>query len=176
MFKDLNEGALVHIVDATNIPIYYQGVLSKKGPQYIPQPQPGQQFNPMMQVFDLVVSVNGGNQNFKGVPGMSEIATHEGVTISCSQSALKSVVDDIYRKSVNAIQNIDKERNTKTACESIFEQIDPSIAKAKDQEKKIADLQKELYELKKGIPTLEDIKALFMQSQNNSTNNVKKEK
>lgn len=176
MFKDLNKGALVHIVDATNVPVYFQGVLSEMSLPYTPQPQPGQQFNPMVQVIDVTASVNGSNQIFKGIPCMSEVATHAGMTISCSQNALKPVVDGIYRKSVDAIQNVDKHRNTITACEGILEQIDPSTAQAKAQEKKIADLQNELYELKKGIPTLDDIKAIFMQSQNNSTNNVKKDK
>lgn len=176
MFKDLNKGALVHIVDSTNIPMYFQGVLSEMSMPYTPQPQPGQQFNAMFQVVDVTVSVNGSNQVYKGIPYMSEVATHAGMTISCSQGALKNVVDGIYRKSLDAIQNVDKHRSTISACEGILEQIDPTTAQAKAQEKKIADLQNEIYELKKGIPTIEDIRELLLQSQNSSTNNVKKEK
>lgn len=176
MFKDLNKGALVHIVDSTNIPVYFQGVLSEMSLPYTPQPQPGQQFNPMFQVVDMTVQVNGNNQIFKGIPYMSDVATHAGMTVSCSQSSLKTVVESIYRKSLDAIQNVDKHRNTITACESILEQIDPGVAQSKAQEKKIADLQNEIYQLKKDMPTLEDIKTLFMQSMNSSTNNVKKDK
>lgn len=176
MFKDLNKGALVHIVDSTNIPMYFQGVLSEMSLPYTPQPQPGQQFNPMIQVVDVTVTVNGSNQVYKGVPCMSEVATHAGMTVSCSQGALKNVVEGIYRKSIDAIQNVDKHKSTISACENILEQIDPGIAQTKAQEKKINELQNELYELKKVIPTLDDIKELFLQSQNSSTNNVKKEK
>lgn len=176
MFKDLNKGALVHIVDSTNIPMYFQGVLSEMSLPYTPQPQPGQQFNPMIQVVDVTVTVNGSNQVYKGVPCMSEVATHAGMTISCSQGGLKNIVEGIYRKSIDAIQNVDKNKSTISACEAIMEQIDPGIAQTKAQEKKINELQNELYELKKVIPTLDDIKELFMQSQNSSTNNVKKEK
>lgn len=176
MFKDLNKGALVHIVDSTNIPMYFQGVLSEMSVPYTPQPQPGQQFNPMFQVVDVTVTVNGSNQVYKGIPYMSEVATHAGMTVSCSQGALKNVVEGIYRKSIDAIQNVDKHKSTISACENILEQIDPGIAQAKAQEKKINELQNEIYELKKGIPTLEDIRELFLQSQNSSTNNVKKEK
>lgn len=146
------------------------------GIPYTPQPQPGQQFNPMFQVVDMTVQVNGNNQTFKGIPYMSDVATHAGMTVSCSQSSLKTVIDGIYRKSLDAIQNVDKHRSTITACESILEQIDPGVAQSKAQEKKIADLQNEICQLKKEMPTLEDIKAIFMQSQNNGINNVKKEK
>lgn len=176
MFKDLNKGALVHIVDATNIPMYFQGVLSEMSLPYTPQPQPGQQFNPMIQVVDVTVTVNGSNQVYKGVPCMSEVATHAGMTVSCSQGALKNIVEGIYRKSIDAIQNVDKHKSTISACETILEQIDPGIAQTKAQEKKINELQNEIYELKKGIPTLEEIKELFLQSMNSGTNNVKKEK
>lgn len=175
MFKDLNKGALVHIVDSTNIPVYFQGVLSEVSLPYTPQPQPGQQFNMLSQVVDLTVSVNGSNQVFKGVPYMSEIATHAGMTVSCSQNALKTVVEGIYRKSLDAIQNVDKHKSTISACESILEQIDPGMAQAKAQEKKIENLQNELYELKKAIPTLDEIRELLL-SQNSNVNNVKKEK
>lgn len=176
MFKDLNKGALVHIVDSTNIPMYFQGVLSEMSVPYTPQPQPGQQFNPMFQVVDVTVTVNGSNQVYKGIPYMSEVATHAGMTVSCSQGALKNVVEGIYRKSIDAIQNVDKHKSTISACETILEQIDPGIAQTKAQEKKINELQNEIYELKKGIPTLEEIKELFLQSMNSSANNVKKEK
>lgn len=176
MFKDLNKGALVHIVDSTNIPMYFQGVLSEMSVPYTPQPQPGQQFNPMFQVVDVTVTINGSNQVYKGVPCMSEVATHAGMTVSCSQGALKNIVEGIYRKSIDAIQNVDKHKSTISACETILEQIDPGIAQTKAQEKKINELQNEIYELKKGIPTLEEIKELFLQSMNSSANNVKKEK
>lgn len=188
MFKDLNEGALVHVIDATNIPIYYQGVLAEKSLPYTPQPQPGQQFNPLCQVIDMTVNVNGGKMTLKGIPCMSDITTHAGITISCAQSSLKPIVEDIHRKSYDAIKNIDKHKSSLSACEAILEQIDPSVAQSRAQEKKIAELQNQLFELKKGIPTLDDIKALFMQAQNNnskgdlnstngiSSNNTKKEK
>ena len=84
----------------------------------------------------------------------------------------KSLID----QASDAIQNVDKHRNTITACESILEQIDPGVAQSKAQEKKITDLQNEIYQLKKDMPTLEDIKTLFMQSMSSSTNNVKKDK
>ena len=113
---------------------------------------------------------------YTSIPYMSDVATHAGMTVSCSQSSLKTVVEGIYRKSLDAIQNVDKHRNTITACESILEQIDPGVAQSKAQEKKITDLQNEIYQLKKDMPTLEDIKTLFMQSMSSSTNNVKKDK
>lgn len=164
MFKELRKGSLVYVLNTSDIPHYYTGIVSSVSDPYFPQLQPGQ-FNPLQQQYvNISVNVNGVTEQYQQLPVNSVITTNGNVTVSCSQDALSNEVNALLRTSNDVINSIDKHRMIAEKCEDILKDLNPQYAQSKEQEEKIQKLEAELAGIKKQLGGLDRIEQLLLES------------
>jgi methyl-accepting chemotaxis protein len=95
----------------------------------------------MQQVIDVVVTVNGKDENFQDVPLNVEIAQKGNSTFSGSREAMLQAVDGMLQASRKALEQTDYHQSVIAESEKMMEVLNPQYAENKQQARTIKDLQ-----------------------------------
>lgn len=142
MFGNIRQDGIIYILDKRNIPTLSVGRVSAVSN---PVPKYSTTFNPMANgietTVDITVNIDGSNAEFKKVPSNLSIYGENGVVISESKEAMMSEVESVQTASRKAIESVGFHEKVLPACDDILSRLNPSIAKEKEQEKKISQLE-----------------------------------
>ena len=144
MFSTLRPDGIIYVLDKRNVPALMVGrVVSVSNPV----PKYATTFNPasgMETTVDIVVNIDDKHSEFKKVPSNLSIYGENGIVISESREAMMAEIDSIQNASRKAIESVPYHEKVIPACDEIKALLDPSIANDKAQEKKIAELEKQI--------------------------------
>lgn len=143
-FNSLGNGAPFYILRQGEKPILEVGIVKSKSqprakfPTQTPNLMQGMQ---MQQVIDVVVTVNGKDENFQDVPLNVEIAQKGNSTFSGSREAMLQAVDGMLQASRKALEQTDYHQSVIAESEKMMEVLNPQYAENKQQARTIKDLQ-----------------------------------
>jgi len=144
MLGSLRQDNIIYILNKKDVPSLKTGrVVSVSNP--VPRYQTNG-FSPNMQAFETVVDImvetdNGEKTEFKKVPSNLAIYGDSGIVISDSREAMFSEVEAMQSNSRKLIESIDYHKQVIDACDGMLSQLNPSIAKEREYDKRIANLE-----------------------------------
>ncbi len=175
MFSALRQGNILYILTkGENLSLQIGQVQSVGNP--VPKygsPQPGQYLPNMEMAVDISVkSPDGSLINFEKTPANLSIASPDNQTvISESREAMNAEVEGMLRTSKQILDSVPYHEKLLASGESVLRQLNPQLAKEKEQEEKIGALEQKVSGVEN---TLTDIKDMLAKALNNSNNNAKK--
>lgn len=161
MFSALRQGSSFFILEKTNVPKLKIGSVvsvSQPMPKYNNTYVPGQNYTET--VVDVIVKVNEEELKFEKLPSNLSIANfgQSGIVVSESKEAMNGEVESMLRNSKNIIESIPYHKQVLVACDEMMKELNPQLAKEKEQEQKIAMLENRMGGMES---TLQDIHKLL---------------
>lgn len=142
MFQGLRSNALIYILDKREIPKLKVGTVvtvSNPQPKYNNYGTFGQQqFNTFV---DVTAKVDEEEINLKELPSNQGLTDCNGMVVTDNRDAMCQEVENMSRQSKMILDSVDYHNDVVAACESILREINPQIAKEKEQEEKISSLE-----------------------------------
>lgn len=176
MFSALRQGSILYILTkGENLSLQVGQVQSVSSPvSKYGNIQPGQYLPNMEMVVDISVkTADGSIINFEKTPANFSIASPDNQTvISESREAMNGEVEGMLRISRQVIDSMPFHQNVLSSGENILRQLNPQLAKEKEQEEKINILEKKITGME---GALFDIKDMLSKGANSSNNNYKKQ-
>lgn len=143
MFQGLRTNSLFYVLDkGENLSLRIGQVVSVSNPQtrytsfnngFTPQP--------METVVDVKVKLGDEEVDFKQLPANGQIANDKNLVVSDSKDAMSSEVDAMLRQSKAILESVDYHERVVKSCEGMLLQLNPQIAKDKEQSEKISKLE-----------------------------------
>lgn len=143
MFQGLRTNSLFYVLDKGENPNLRIGqVVSVSNPQtkyptfnngFIPQP--------METVVDVKVKLGDEEVDFKQLPANGQIANDKNLVVSDNKDAMSAEVDAMLRQSKAILESVDYHKNVVESCDGMLQQLNPQIAKDKEQTEKINKLE-----------------------------------
>lgn len=169
MFSALRQGSSFFILDKTNVPKLKIGSVvsvSQPMPKYNNTYVPGHNYTET--VVDVVVKVNEEELKFEKLPSNLSIANfgQSGIVVSESKEAMNGEVESMLRNSKNIIESVPYHKDVLIACDEMMKELNPQLAKEKEQEQKIAMLENRMGGMES---TLQDIHKLLNSALNNKS-------
>ena len=145
-FQSLVEGNPFYILRKGEKPVLDVGVVkSKSQPRAKYQMQTPGVMNGLLaqqqQVIDIMVTVNGKDEQFAELPLNIEIASRGDNTFSGSREAILQAVDAMLQTSKKAIEQVSYHKAVITESEKMLETLNPRYAEEKRQARTINDLK-----------------------------------
>lgn len=145
-FNSLTEGNPFYILRKGEKPMLDVGVVkSKSQPRAKYQMQTPGVMNGLLaqqqQVIDIMVTVNGKDEQFAELPMNIEIASRGDNTFSGSREAMLQAVDAMLQTSKKAIEQVPYHKAVITESEKMLETLNPRYAEEKRQARTIKDLK-----------------------------------
>ena len=161
MFSALRQGSSFFILDKTNVPKLKIGSVvsvSQPMPKYNNTYVPGHNYTET--VVDVIVKVNEEELKFEKLPSNLSIANfgQSGIVVSESKEAMNGEVESMLRNSKNIIESVPYHKDVLIACDEMMKELNPQLAKEKEQEQKIAMLENRMGGIE---TTLQDIHKLL---------------
>lgn len=159
MFSGLRENSVFYILDKADKPTLKIGqVISVSNAQPKFPSYQGSYAPPVETTVDVKVKVGDEELEFKQLPSSGQIANSGAVVVSESKDAMSAEVDAMLRNSRSIIESVDYHKGVAASCEEIISELNPRIAKEKEQEKKISNLEEKM----EGVEdALTDIKGML---------------
>ena len=169
MFSALRQGSSFFILDKTNVPKLKIGSVvsvSPPMPKYNNTYVPGHNYTET--VVDVVVKVNEEELKFEKLPSNLSIANfgQSGIVVSESKEAMNGEVESMLRNSKNIIESVPYHKDVLIACDEMMKELNPQLAKEKEQEQKIAMLENRMGGMES---TLQDIHKLLNSALSNKS-------
>ena len=169
MFSALRQGSSFFILDKTNVPklkIVSVVSVSQPMPKYKNTYVPGHNYTET--VVDVVVKVNEEELKFEKLPSNLSIANfgQSGIVVSESKEAMNGAVESMLRNSKNIIESVPYHKDVLIACDEMMKELNPQLAKEKEQEQKIAMLENRMGGMES---TLQDIHKLLNSALSNKS-------
>ena len=169
MFSALRQGSSFFILDKTNVPKLKIGSVvsvSQPMPKYNNTYVPGHNYTET--VVDVVVKVNEEELKFEKLPSNLSIANfgQSGIVVSESKEAMNGEVESMLRNSKNIIESVPYHKDVLIACDEMMKELNPQLAKEKEQEQKIAMLEDRMGGMES---TLQDIHKLLNSALSNKS-------
>lgn len=169
MFSALRQGSSFFILDKTNVPKLKIGSVvsvSQPMPKYNNTYVPGHNYTET--VVDVVVKVNEEELKFEKLPSNLSIANfgQSGIVVSESKEAMLGEVESMLRNSKNIIESVPYHKDVLIACDEMMKELNPQLAKEKEQEQKIAMLENRMGGMES---TLQDIHKLLNSALSNKS-------
>lgn len=147
MFSALRQGSSFFILDKTNVPKLKIGSVvsvSQPMPKYNNTYVPGHNYTET--VVDVVVKVNEEELKFEKLPSNLSIANfgQSGIVVSESKEAMIGEVEGMLRNSKNILESISYHKEVLESCDEIMKELNPQLAKEKEQEEKITALEEKM--------------------------------
>lgn len=143
MFQGLRTNSLFYVLDKGENPNLRIGqVVSVSNPQtkyhtfnngFTPQP--------METVVDVRVKLGDEEVDFKQLPANGQIANDKNLVVSDNKDAMSAEVDAMLRQSKAILESVDYNKRVVESCEGMLQQLNPQIAKEKEQTEKINKLE-----------------------------------
>lgn len=143
-FNSLTNGNPFYVLRKGEKPTLDVGVVKSKTqprakfPTQTPNIMTGVQ---MQQVIDVVVTINGKDENFNDIPMNVEIAARGNDTFSGSREAMLQAVDAMLQTSKKAIEQIPYHKSVIAESERMLEALNPRYAEEKKQARTIKSLE-----------------------------------
>ena len=143
MFQGLRTNSLFYVLDKGENPSLRIGqVVSVSNPQTrYPSFNNGFNPQPMETVVDVKVKINDEEVDFKQLPANGQIANDKNLVVSDSKDAMSSEVDAMLRQSKAILESVDYHKKVVDSCEGMLLQLNPQIAKEREQTEKISKLE-----------------------------------
>ena len=143
MFSGLRQNSLFYVLDKGENPTLRIGqVVSVSNPQAkYPSFNNGFTPQPMESVVDVKVKINDEEVEFKQLPANGQIANDKNLVVSESKDAMSAEVDAMLRNSKTILESVDYHERVVKSCEGMLLQLNPQIAKEKEQAAKISALE-----------------------------------
>ncbi len=143
MFQGLRTNSLFYVLDKGENPNLRIGqVVSVSNPQ-TKYPAFGNGFTPqpMETVVDVKVKLGDEEVDFKQLPANGQIANDKNLVVSDNKDAMSAEVDAMLRQSKAILESVDYNKRVVESCEGMLQQLNPQIAKEKEQTEKINKLE-----------------------------------
>ena len=143
MFQGLRTNSLFYVLDKGENPNLRVGqVVSVSNPQTkYPTFNNGFTPQPMETVVDVKVKINDEEVDFKQLPANGQIANDKNLVVSDNKDAMSAEVDAMLRQSKAILESVDYNKRVVESCEGMLQQLNPQIAKEKEQTEKINKLE-----------------------------------
>ena len=143
MFQGLRTNSLFYVLDKGENPNLRIGqVVSVSNPQ-TKYPSFNNGFTPqtMETVVDVKVKLGDEEVDFKQLPANGQIANDKNLVVSDNKDAMSAEVDAMLRQSKAILESVDYNKRVVESCEGMLQQLNPQIAKEKEQTEKINKLE-----------------------------------
>lgn len=143
MFQGLRTNSLFYVLDKGENPNLQIGqVVSVSNPQTrYPSFNNGFTPQPMETVVDVKVKLGDDEVDFKQLPANGQIANDKNLVVSDNKEAMSAEVDAMLRQSKAILESVDYHERVVKSCEGMLQQLNPQIAKEKEQTEKINKLE-----------------------------------
>lgn len=143
MFQGLRTNSLFYVLDKGENPNLRIGqVVSVSNPQTkYPTFNNGFTPQPMVTVVDVKVKLDDEEVDFKQLPANGQIANDKNLVVSDNKDAMSAEVDSMLRQSKAILESVDYNKRVVESCEGMLQQLNPQIAKEKEQTEKINKLE-----------------------------------
>jgi hypothetical protein len=143
MFQGLRNNSLFYVLDKGENPNLRIGqVVSVSNPQTrYPSFNNGFTPQPMETVVDVKVKLGDEEVDFKQLPANGQIANDKNLVVSDNKEAMSAEVDAMLRQSKAILESVDYHERVVKSCEGMLQQLNPQIAKEKEQTEKINKLE-----------------------------------
>lgn len=143
MFQGLRTNSLFYVLDKGENPNLRIGqVVSVSNPQTkYPTFNNGFTPQPMETVVDVKVKLGDEEVDFKQLPANGQIANDKNLVVSDNKDAMSAEVDAMLRQSKEILESVDYNKRVVESCEGMLQQLNPQIAKEKEQTEKINKLE-----------------------------------
>ena len=143
MFQGLRTNSLFYVLDKGENPNLRIGqVVSVSNPQTkYPTFNNGFTPQPMETVVDVKVKLGDEEVDFKQLPANGQIANDKNLVVSDNKDAMSAEVDAMLRHSKIVLESVDYHKRVVDSCEGMLQQLNPQIAKEKEQTEKINKLE-----------------------------------
>lgn len=143
MFQGLRTNSLFYVLDKGENPNLQIGqVVSVSNPQTrYPSFNNGFTPQPMETVVDVKVKLGDDEVDFKQLPANGQIANDKNLVVSDNKEAMSAEVDAMLRQSKAILESVDYNKRVVESCEGMLQQLNPQIAKEKEQTEKINKLE-----------------------------------
>lgn len=143
MFQGLRTNSLFYVLDKGENPNLRIGqVVSVSNPQTkYPAFNNGFTPQPMETVVDVRVKLGDEDVDFKQLPANGQIANDKNLVVSDNKDAMSAEVDAMLRQSKAILESVDYNKRVVESCEGMLQQLNPQIAKEKEQTEKINKLE-----------------------------------
>lgn len=143
MFQGLRTNSLFYVLDKGENPNLRVGqVVSVSNPQTkYPAFNNGFTPQPMETVVDVKVKLNDEEVDFRQLPANGQIANDKNLVVSDNKDAMSAEVDAMLRQSKAILESVDYHKRVVESCEGMLQQLNPQIAKEKEQSEKINKLE-----------------------------------
>lgn len=143
MFQGLRTNSLFYVLDKGENPNLRIGqVVSVSNPQTkYPTFNNGFTPQPMESVVDVKVKLGDEEVDFKQLPANGQIANDKNLVVSDNKDAMSAEVDAMLRQSKAILESVDYNKRVVESCEGMLQQLNPQIAKEKEQTEKINKLE-----------------------------------
>lgn len=143
MFQGLRTNSLFYVLDKGENPNLRIGqVVSVSNPQTkYPTFNNGFTPQPMETVVDVKVKLGDEEVDFKQLPANGQIANDKSLVVSDNKDAMSAEVDAMLRQSKAILESVDYNKRVVESCEGMLQQLNPQIAKEKEQTEKINKLE-----------------------------------
>ena len=143
MFQGLRTNSLFYVLDKGENPNLRVGqVVSVSNPQTkYPAFNNGFTPQPMETVVDVKVKLGDEEVDFKQLPANGQIANDKNLVVSDNKDAMSAEVDAMLRQSKAILESVDYNKRVVESCEGMLQQLNPQIAKEKEQTEKINKLE-----------------------------------
>lgn len=153
MFSALRQNSLLYILDKNNKPTLKVGqVVSTSSPNY---------FNNINPYIDVTVIIDGSNAEIKKLPANLSITTSESdsnLVVSESRELMCTEVENMIKNSKQIVESIDYHKSVIESGEEMLAKLNPNIAKQKEQENRISNLETSVGDVKSDV---KDIKTML---------------
>lgn len=143
MFQGLRTNSLFYVLDkGENLNLRVGQVVSVSNPQTkYPTFNNGFTPQPMETVVDVKVKLGDEEVDFKQLPANGQIANDKNLVVSDNKDAMSAEVDAMLRQSKAILESVDYNKRVVESCEGMLQQLNPQIAKEKEQTEKINKLE-----------------------------------
>jgi hypothetical protein len=143
MFQGLRTNSLFYVLDKGENPNLRIGqVVSVSNPQTkYPSFNNGFTPQPMETVVDVKVKLGDEEVDFKQLPANGQIANDKNLVVSDNKDAMSAEVDAMLRQSKAILESVDYNKRVVESCEGMLQQLNPQMAKEKEQTEKINKLE-----------------------------------
>lgn len=143
MFQGLRTNSLFYVLDKGENPNLQIGqVVSVSNPQTrYPSFNNGFTPQPMETVVDVKVKLGDDEVDFKQLPANGQIANDKNLVVSDNKDAMSAEVDAMLRQSKAILESVDYNKRVVESCEGMLQQLNPQIAKEREQTEKISKLE-----------------------------------
>ncbi len=161
MFQGLRENSLIYILDKGEKPELKTGQVvrvSNPMPKFGTTPMYGQT---METTVDVTVKIDNEQMELKQLPSTLSIANSGHMVVSENKEAMCGEVESMLRQSKAIVESVNFHKDVISACEGMLAQLNPQIAKEKEQQERIAQLESKVVGMDS---TLADIKGMLSEA------------